>query len=106
MKNETHAVHDALKYEDTVLVYFSNWQSYVGGESFTPRIVALAESLYQANRAKSLVYYGNPNLLSQLPAFDRIIAGCNNRANTKYCIDVLAGLIPAEGKLPYEIISR
>ena len=101
-----NAVHDALNYEDTVLVYFSNWQSYVGGESFTPRIIALAESLYQANRAKSLVYYGNPNLLSQLPAFDRIIAGCNNRANTKYCIDVLAGLIPAEGKLPYKIISR
>ncbi len=98
-----NAVHDALKYDDTVLVYFSNWQSYVGGESLTPRIVALAESLYQANRAKSLVFYGNPNLLSKLPDFDRIIAGCNNQANTKYCIDVLAGIIPAEGKLPYDI---
>ncbi len=98
-----NAVHEALNYEDTVLIYFSNWQSYVGGESFTPRIIALAESLFEAKRANTLVYYGNPNLLKQLPDFPRIIAGCNNEANTKYCIDVLAGLIPAEGKLPYPI---
>lgn len=90
----------ALNYEDTVFIYFSEFQPFTGGESFTSRIIAVSKSLVAANRAHTLVYFGNPNILKQLPHFERMILGCNQSDNNRYCIDVLAGDMKAEGKLP------
>jgi len=100
------ATHAALDYDDTVLVYFSEWQCYVGGECFTSRIIKLAESLVAAKRAHTLVYFGSPNILRQLPHFERIIAGCNHFDNNCYCIDVLAGDLIADGKFTYDVDLR
>jgi len=98
-----NAVLLSRKCKNTVFVYYTEWLSYVGGESINSRIYSLADSILTAKRSDTLVFFGNPNMLLQLPHFPRVIAGTNNRDNTLNCIDVLAGKLKADGKFPYDV---
>jgi len=55
------------------------------------------------DRISTLVHFGNPCVLSNLPHISRYLFAPASRESVAAAIDVLAGEYPANGKLTYDI---
>lgn len=91
------------QYDDIVFVTYFNNYPYVGDERFTPRILSIFKAWHASDRLAAVVHFGNPFLLEDLPHIPRVINACKATDATLAAIDVLAGLIPARGTIPYKI---
>lgn len=92
-----------LEYDDVVIVtYFEN-APYLGREAFTPRIESLFEAWQMSNAITAAVHLGNPFLIEQLPHIPLIVNACKSTECSLYAIDVLAGELKPEGKIPYKL---
>lgn len=93
----------SIECEDTIFLTFSEAIPYVGMERLTGRIESLFEALQVTNRVSTVVHFGNPLVLGNLPHIPRYILGGTSAPSVNACIDVLAGLYPAKGKLTYDV---
>ena len=92
-----------LAFDDVVFVTFFQSQAYIGRESFTSRIQSVIEALQVTDRIRAIVHFGNPFLLEELAHIPRRIIGCTSYDCTMATVDVLAGLYPAKGRMPYTL---
>jgi len=99
-------LEDSLEYDDVIFVTFFKSQAYVGWECFTSRILAAMEALQVTNRISTVVHFGNPFMMEELPHVPRILLGGPSVQSVEYGLDVLEGKYPAEGKLTYDIRLR
>ena len=92
-----------IDYDDIVFVTFTDVKAYVGSEKFAPRVISLFKALQITNRISSVLHFGNPFVLEDLPHIPRIIIGGVSAKAVNAGIDVLAGKYPAKGSLTYDV---
>ena len=96
-------LHKSLEFEDTVFITFSESMPYAGKECLTRRIESLFEAMQKTNRISTVMHFGNPFSLENLPHIPRYILGTRSTKSMDACLDVLAGLYPAKGKLTFDV---
>lgn len=89
--------------QETVFITFCISQAYVGAERFTPRIISLMEAMKVTNRVSTVVHFGNPFLLEDLPHMPRLLVGTISSMGVEAGLKVLAGEYPAKGVLTYDV---
>jgi beta-glucosidase-like glycosyl hydrolase len=92
-----------LDYDDVVFVTFTEITCYVGCENFAPRMLSLFKALQVTDRISTVVHFGNPFVLEDLPHIPRVIIGSCSQASVHAAINVLTGEHPAKGFLTYDI---
>ena len=70
------------------------------------RIISLMEAMQVSERISTVVHFGNPFVLEDLPHIPRVIIASTSRDSTLASIDVLAGNIPAKGSLTYDVTLK
>ena len=94
---------DNIDYDDVVFVTFTENTAYVGCENFAPRMISLFRALQVTNRISTLMHFGNPFVLEDLPHIGRVIVGGCSEASIDAAIHVLAGDHPAKGSMTYDV---
>ncbi len=101
--NNMDVLQDSVDYDDVVFITFAEAPAYAGSDHLTHRVVALMTALQIPGRLKTLVHFGNPYPLEELPHIPRVIIGGVSTDSVSAGIDVLAGLNEANGVLTYDI---
>ena len=89
--------------QETVFITFCMSQAYVGEERFTPRITSLMKAMQMSNRISTVMHFGNPFLLEDLPHMPRLLVGTISAQGVEAGLQVLAGEYPAKGVLTYDV---
>ena len=92
-----------LDYDDVVFVTFFYGRPCMGRECFTSRVLTVFDSLQITDKISTVVHYGNPFVLEDIPHVGRILFAPGEKAATLAAIDILAGLYPPKGKLVYDV---
>ncbi len=93
----------SLGYDDVVFITFFDSMCYIGRECLTSRVVSAMEAMQTTGRISTVVHFGNPYVLEELPHFSRVIIGTASTGNIESALDVLAGEYPAKGVLTYDV---
>lgn len=99
----------ATKYDEVVFVSYCNSSAYIGTDSMTRRVEAVINALALSNKICALVHFGNPmavNRVEHVNMIPRIIFGYKSMPSQIYAFDVLAGKIPARGKMPFPTLYK
>jgi len=94
---------NSLDYDDVIFVTFIQGGAYVGHEALTARIISLMEAMQVTERISTVVHFGNPFVLEDVPHVKRILIGTTSRDNITSTLNVLAGNYPAKGVLTYDV---
>ena len=76
---------------------------YAGEERFTPRILSTIHAMQVSNRISTVVHFGNPYLMEDLPHITRVLFGTGSEKGIEATLNVLGGLHEAKGKLTYDV---
>ena len=93
----------ATHYDDVIFITFFNSTAYIGKEFFTSRILSTMEALQITNKISTIVHFGNPFLLEDVPHVPRIIVGTTGSNNLMPTFEVLAGVREPKGVPTYNI---
>ena len=93
----------AIGYDEVVFITYFNSAACVGRERFTPRIISLIEAMQVTNRISTLLYFGNPFVLEDIPHISRLLVGPTSEMAVEAGLDVLAGDYDAKGVLTYDV---
>lgn len=96
----------SVDYDDIIFLTHADTGAYIGRECLTSRIVSIIEALQITSRVSTLLHFGNPYVLEELPHIPRIIVGCLSKENVNSALDVMAGLYPAKGVPTYDITLK
>ena len=96
-------LENSVTYEDVIFVTFTTSQAYVGRECLTSRIVSVIQAMQITDQVSTIVHFGNPFVLEELPHIPRILMGGISADAVDATLNVLAGLYPAKGTLPYPV---
>lgn len=98
-----NVLQDSLPYDDVIFITFAESPAYAGADNFTHRIQALINAMQMTSRISTIVHFGNPFVLEELPHIPRMLLGSVSSASIDAAIDVLAGKHTAKGKLTYDV---
>ena len=93
----------ATNHKEVVCVTFCNTRPYLGTDCLTRRVEAVINALAMSGKVSAIVHFGNPFALKPLDHLPRKVFGYMMPESQEYAIEVLAGKIPAKGKLPYKV---
>ena len=93
---------NTLGYE-TVFITYYRAQPYLGVECFTSRITSLMRAMQVTDRISTVLHFGNPFVLEDLPHVPRLLIGTISKRNVECGIEVLAGKRLAKGVLTYDV---
>ncbi len=93
----------SIGYDDVIFLTFTEPLAYTGKEHLTRRIETLISAMQITNRISTVVHFGNPFVLENLPHIPRYILGGTSRESVNACLDVLAGEHEPKGKLTYDV---
>ena len=96
-------LNQTIEYDDVVFITFFNSAAYIGRECLSSRVISVMEALQVTNRISTVIHFGNPFVLEDLPHVPRILVGTISADNTQYTLDILAGNLPAKGIPVYPI---
>ncbi len=88
---------------ETVFITFYMSAAYAGEERFTPRILSTMHAMQVSNRISTVVHFGNPYLMEDLPHIPRVLIGTGSEKGIEATLNVLGGLHEAKGKLTYDV---
>ena len=94
---------ESAKFDDVVFVTYYNMSAYLGVERFTPRIPSLFHALQASGKVSTVLHFGNPYVLEELPHVPRVIIGTHSSMGVEAGLNVLGGEYPAKGKLTYKV---
>ena len=95
----TDVLSGSIGCDELVFLTFTEPLSFCGEERLTHRFVTLVKALQYTDRVSTVVHFGNPFVLEELPHIPRIIVGSLSTENVDSCLEVLAGNYPAKGHL-------
>lgn len=98
-----HLLERSVDYDDVIFITFTESQAYVGRECLTSRVVSIIEALQVTCRVSTLIHFGNPFVLEELPHIPRLLIGGLSEKSVEYTMDVLSGKYPAKGVLTYDV---
>ena len=93
---------ESIDYDDVIFLTFSEALAYVGREHLTRRVEILIEAMQYTNRISTLIHFGNPCVLENLPHIPRYILGGLSEESVETCLEVLAGEYEAKGVTTYD----
>ena len=93
----------ATKHDEVIFVTFCVTSAYLGTDCMTRRTEALINALIHSGKVSTIVHFGNPFAVKPLMKVPRLLFGYTSTPSQSYAIDVLAGKLPARGKLPFDI---
>lgn len=96
-------LNDSIGCEETIFMTFTEPLSFTGKEYLTRRLITLITAMQQTNRVSTVIHFGNPTVLEELPHIPRIIVGGVSETGVETALDVLAGNYKAEGVLNCEV---
>jgi len=96
----------SLGYDDVIFITYFQGGAYIGQERFTPRILSLMDAMQRTERISTVIHYGNPYVLEDLPHFSRVLIGTASADGVRAGLRVLAGEYPAKGSLTYDITLK
>lgn len=96
----------SLDYDETIFLTFTEALAYTGAEHLTRRVETLITSMQYTDRVSTLIHFGNPTVLGNLPPIPRAIFGGCSEKGTLACLEVLAGVREPKGKPTYEIALK
>ena len=96
-------INGSFGYDQVVFITYSEFLAYTGAECFTNRFINIVNSMQYTNRISTIVHYGNPMVMQALPHISRKILGACSTSSTLACLEVLAGIREAKGRLPYDV---
>ena len=91
------------EHDEIVFMTYCQMGCYIGTDSLTKRTEALINCVNLSGKVSAVVHFGNPYAMEPLDHVKRIIFGYNSAESQKYAVDVLAGKIPAKGKMPLKL---
>lgn len=98
-----NVLQDSLGYDDVIFITFAEAPAYTGSDNLTHRIVALIKAMQYSDRISTVVHFGNPFVLEELPHIPRILMGSVGADNIDAALEVLAGKREAKGVLTYDV---
>jgi len=98
-------LRESLGYE-VVFITFFNSQCYIGSECLTSRIISLMEAMQASDRISTVVHFGNPFVLEDVPHVSRVIVGTISADGVVAALEVLTGTREAKGCLTYDVKLR
>ena len=96
-------LQESVDYEDVIFVTFTEAPAYTGSDHITHRAVALITALKLNGKLSTLIHYGNPYPLQELPHIPRILVGSISADAVDTGIEVIAGEYPAKGVITYDV---
>jgi len=96
-------VASKMGYDNIVFMTFTEFLAYTGTEHLTRRIVTLIDAMQRTNRISTLIHFGNPKVLEELPHIPRIIFGGVSEESIDTCLEVLAGEYEPKGVPTYDV---
>ncbi|MBQ8551968.1 MAG: hypothetical protein IJ428_04035 [Clostridia bacterium] len=96
-------LQSSIGYDDVIFITFAEAPAYAGADNFTQRIQSLMFAMQMTNRISTVVHFGNPFVLEEIPHIPRLIIGGVSTANIDAALDVLAGKHTAKGRLTYDV---
>lgn len=102
-KQNENVFLEAAKHDDVVFVTFCMTQPYLGTDCLTRRVENVIDCINLANKLAGVLHFGNPFALQPLLHVKRKLFGYTMPDTQPYCIEVLAGKLPAKGTLPFNI---
>ena len=85
------------------MLTFTEAVPYTGSEHLTRRVESLIAAMQYTNRISTLVHFGNPCVLGNLPHISRHILGGLSAESVDTCLEILAGEYEAKGVLSYDV---
>lgn len=96
---------ECLDCDGVVFITSYIYGCYKGKESFTARILSMMDAMQVSNRISTIVHFGNPYLLEDIPHIPRILSGICSVAGVEAALEVLAGEREAKGTLTFDNIQ-
>lgn len=93
---------NSIGYDDVIFITFTEAMAYMGAEHLTRRVEILIEAMQYTNRISTLVHFGNPCVLENLPHISRYILGGLSEKSVETCLEILAGEYEAKGVPTYD----
>ena len=97
-----HILNDSIDYDDVIFLTFSEPLAYTGSEHLTRRVETLMEAMQYTDRISTLIHFGNPCVLENLPHIPRCIFGGLSEKSVTASLEVLAGKYEAKGVPTYD----
>ena len=97
-----HLLQDSLDCDELVFMTYSEALAFTGKEHLTRRVVNLFEAMQLTDRISTLIHFGNPHVLEELPHVRRILFGGHSPESVDASLEVLAGEYPANGIPTYK----
>lgn len=94
---------ESLDHDGVVFNTFFQSACYVGRECFTSRILSLMDAMQVSDRISTILHFGNPYLLEEVPHIPRVLVGTVSSAGVDAALEVLAGEREAKGVLTYDV---
>lgn len=93
----------SLGCDETIFLTFTEPLSFTGKEYLTRRLLTLIKAMQMTDRVSTVIHFGNPCVLEELPHIPRIIIGGVSEKSVEATLEVLAGNYPAKGVLSCEV---
>lgn len=97
---------ESLDHGDVVFITFNEAMAYSGKECLTPRMISMLEAMQVSERISTILHFGNPYVVSDLPHIPRVLIGTCSGKGVEAGLEVLAGNYPAKGVLTYDVTLK
>lgn len=96
----------ATRHKEVVFITYCNARPYQGSGIMTRRAEAIVNGLIFSGKVSAVVHFGNPEAMEKIDHAPRMLFGYMMPQSQLHAIEVLAGKLPAKGKLPFNIKLR
>lgn len=93
----------ATRHKEVVVVCYCTTRPYLGTDCMTRRAEAMINALIYSGKVSAVVHFGNPFAQQPIKHVPRRLFGYMMPQSQQYAIDVLAGKLPARGRLPFNV---
>ena len=93
----------ATRHKEVVFVTYCNARPYQGSSIMTRRVEAVINALITSGKVSAVLHFGNPKAMEMIDHVPRLVFGYMMPQSQKHAFEVLAGKLPAKGKLPYNL---
>jgi len=96
----------ATRHKEVVFVTYCSARPYQGSDGLTRRVENVINALIFSGKVSAVLHFGNPKAMGEIDHASRMLFGYMMPDSQIRAIEVLAGKLPAKGKLPYKINLR
>ena len=96
----------ASRHKEVVFVTFCNTRPYQGTDCLTRRVETVINGMLLSGKVSAILHFGNPKAMEEIDHVPRMLFGYMMPQSQLHAIEVLAGKLPAKGKLPCKVNLR